>query len=80
MLLQAIHECNHNILQLEYKLNEAQRIRWTQQEDALLKYSCDVFHNDLNKIAGLIMSKTKKQIYFRVLYLNKHDQCKIKQK
>ncbi|CAL6084415.1 SANT/Myb_domain [Hexamita inflata] len=72
-LLQAIHEANHKIVELEFQHDRAQRVRWTAQEDALLRYSAGAFGSDLAKIQAVMVSKTKKQIYFRILYQNRQQ-------
>ncbi|CAL6022621.1 Hypothetical_protein [Hexamita inflata] len=72
-LLQAIHEANHKIVELEFQHDRAQRVRWTAQEDALLRYSAGAFGSDLVKIQAVMVSKTKKQIYFRILYQNRQQ-------
>ncbi|CAL6117030.1 Homeobox-like_domain superfamily [Hexamita inflata] len=72
-LLQAIHEANHKIVELEFQHDRAQRVRWTAQEDALLRYSAGAFGSDLAKIQAVMVSKTKKQIYFRILYQNRQN-------
>ncbi|CAL6096983.1 SLIDE_domain [Hexamita inflata] len=70
VITQAIHKINHDILNLQFKSLQNVRKQWTKEEDALLIQATMLFgvHN-LDRLQLIVISKTKKQIYFRIRYI-----------
>ncbi|CAL6099441.1 Homeobox-like_domain superfamily [Hexamita inflata] len=78
-VVQAIHKVNHQIIDSEFQHDKAQRVRWTTEEDKLLKQSVEIVGSDLPKLESVLVSKNKKQIYFRMLYQNRTGENKREQ-
>ncbi|CAL6055878.1 SANT/Myb_domain [Hexamita inflata] len=75
-LTQAIHAINHQIVELQFQAAKIQRKHWTQFEDRLLSTAVSVFGTeDLEKLRQVVLSKTKKQIYFRLRYMLENPLC-----
>ncbi|CAL6055884.1 SANT/Myb_domain [Hexamita inflata] len=69
-LLQEIHSLNHLIETIQFSSMPKQRKHWTKGEDELLTQAVNVFGTeDVDKLAQVMVSKTREQIYFRVRYV-----------
>ncbi|CAL6013316.1 SANT/Myb_domain [Hexamita inflata] len=71
-LLQQVHDYVHQIQQLKY--SSSAKLRWTAQENQLLEYALQAFGADIKRIQQMIISKTAKQIYFRIHYIKQKAQ------
>ncbi|CAL6078306.1 SANT/Myb_domain [Hexamita inflata] len=68
-----IHKCHHMLKQRQMKELIRERERWTQHEDELLQLAVHHFGNtSYKKIQRMLVSKSTKQIYFRLRYLQKN--------
>ncbi|CAL6085096.1 SANT/Myb_domain [Hexamita inflata] len=71
-LIQAVHAVYHEILDVQHK--DAMRRRWTKSEDDLLCLAIHIFgSDDLTKLSSVVLSKSEKQIYFRLRYINANE-------
>ncbi|CAL6024224.1 SANT/Myb_domain [Hexamita inflata] len=69
-LIQVIHELNHQIVDLQFNCVQKYRQHWTCSEDQLLNQAIQLFGiHDLEKLRKILVSKTKKQIYYRIRYI-----------
>ncbi|CAL6063754.1 SANT/Myb_domain [Hexamita inflata] len=69
-LIQAIHELNHQIVDLQFNCVQKYRQHWTCTEDQLLNQAIQLFgSHDLEKLRKILISKTKQQIYSRIRYI-----------
>ncbi|CAL6033486.1 SANT/Myb_domain [Hexamita inflata] len=80
-LIHAIHELNHQIVDLQFNCIQKYRQHWTCTEDQLLNQAIQLFgsHN-LEKLRKILVSKTKKQIYQRIRYIIENPQIFEEQK
>ncbi|CAL6020155.1 SANT/Myb_domain [Hexamita inflata] len=70
-LTQAIHYLNHAIEEIQFESCKSIRQRWTISEISLFDIAVQLFgDNNIEKLAQVIVSKSKSQIYFRIKYLN----------
>ncbi|CAL6063798.1 SANT/Myb_domain [Hexamita inflata] len=74
-LIQAIHELNHQIVDMQFNCIQKYRQHWTCIEDQLLNQAIQLFgSHDLEKLRKILVSKTKKQIYQRIRYITENPQ------
>ncbi|CAL6016291.1 SANT/Myb_domain [Hexamita inflata] len=67
LLLQSIHTVQHQISLHRNKLFVYQRARWSSDEEQLLQSLLAQFGtSDLKRVANVMLSKTQKQIYYKV--------------
>ncbi|CAL5974586.1 SANT/Myb_domain [Hexamita inflata] len=71
-LMQEIHGYAHKIQKAKY--SAPVKLRWTQEETDLLEQAIQMFGHNITKIQQVLVSKTSKQIYFRMHYLNVKQQ------
>ncbi|CAL6013320.1 SANT/Myb_domain [Hexamita inflata] len=71
-LMQEIHSYAHKIQKAKYSVPI--KLRWTQEETDLLEQAIQMFGHNITKIQQVLVSKTSKQIYFRMHYLNVKQQ------
>ncbi|CAL6061555.1 SANT/Myb_domain [Hexamita inflata] len=71
-LMQEIHGYTHKIQKAKY--TAPVKLRWTQEETDLLERAIQMFGHDITRIQRVLVSKTSKQIYFRMHYLNVKQQ------
>ncbi|CAL6057876.1 Homeobox-like_domain superfamily [Hexamita inflata] len=72
-LTQEIHALNHMVLNVQFSCAEQTRKHWTRSEDMLLNQATLLFGiNNLNRLQKILISKNRKQIYFRIRYINEN--------
>ncbi|CAL6033492.1 SANT/Myb_domain [Hexamita inflata] len=79
-LIQAIHELNHQIVDLQFNCIQKYRHHWTNSEDQLLDRAISLFGTqDLEKLRKILISKTKQQIYSRIRYIAENPHMFVNQ-
>ncbi|CAL6033452.1 SANT/Myb_domain [Hexamita inflata] len=79
-LVQAIHELNHKILDIQFDCVQKYRYHWTCSEDQLLDRAISLFGtHDLEKLRKILISKTKQQIYSRIRYIAENPHLFVNQ-